>query len=55
MRYYVLFSYKGKAVVGTWVKATSEGQALMDAEFKLVCALPNVQYDGMDILAKQEI
>lgn len=53
MRYYVLFSYKGKAVAGTWVEATSEGQALMDAEFKLICMVPNVQYDGMDILEKQ--
>ena len=53
MRYYVLFSYKGKAVAGTWVEATSEGEALLNAEFKLICMVPNVQYDGMDILEKQ--
>lgn len=55
MKYYVLFSYKGKAVAGTWVAADSEGEALLNAEFKLICLVPNVQYDGMDILEKQEI
>lgn len=53
MRYYVLFSYKGKAVAGTWVTGTNEGEALLNAEFKLICMVPNVKYDGMDILEKR--
>ena len=53
MRYYVLFSYKGKTVAGTWVEANDDGEALLNAEFKLICMVPNVQYDGMDILEKQ--
>lgn len=54
MAYYVVFSYKGRAVCGTWVRAESKEQALNNAEFKLICVYPNVLHDSSEVTDVRE-
>lgn len=49
MAYYVVFSYKGKPICGTWVRAESKEEAMVNGEFKLMCRYPNVPYDSTQV------
>lgn len=48
-KYYIVYYQDGKSVAGTYVIADSEAEALLDAEFKIICRFPNVAYNGMEI------
>ena len=54
MAYYVVFSYKGKPICGTWVRAQSKEQAMVVAEYKLMCRYANVLYDAMEVTCTRE-
>lgn len=49
MTYYILFSNDNKPVCGTWQRAENKENAMMDAEFKLMCHFPGVQYDSVQV------
>lgn len=54
MAYYVVFSYKGKPICGTWVRAESKEQAMINAEYKLMCRYSNVPYNAMEVTRTRE-
>jgi len=48
--YIILFTLKGKKICTCHKKAEDEDQALLDAEFSLICKYPNVKYDNAVII-----
>ncbi len=50
MKYYVLFSKHAQLVLGTWVEAENKDNAVINAEFKAACHLPNVVYDECHVV-----
>lgn len=52
--YYVMFILDGKDICGVWKRAKNEDQAILDAEFSLICNYPNVRYNGYYIANVKE-
>ena len=47
--YYVLFKNNNKPICGCWKRATSKENAIIQAEFSLMCKYSNVTYDSTEI------
>lgn len=54
MKYYVIYLYQKAPVCGTWITANNRDEAYLSAEFKLMCMLPNVQYDDLAITEEKQ-
>ena len=52
--YYVLFELQSKIICGTYRRANSKEEAIMNAEFALMCYYPNVKYDKCYITAVKD-
>jgi len=52
--YFLVFSKDGKDVCCKWQRAASKDEAMLDAEFGLICRFPNVEYDDVRVEAEEE-
>ena len=52
--YYVIFTLNKKDICGCWKRANSEEDAMMMAEFSLMCHYSNVEYDDCYIASVRD-
>lgn len=53
-KYYVVYYNEDKLIAGTLISAESEDDACINAEFKMMCLLPNVMFDRTEVTYSYE-